>query len=87
MSATVINFPRIPKRRMKARMDTHEINTYGAILKDVDKKVQEFDGYKSDLFIGMTEAIHSMLERDAPKERLLQELSLLKYVLSKYCIM
>lgn len=86
MTAKVIKFPTILNHRIQTYAANKEMHIYGAILNEVDEKVQEFPGYKVDLFIGMTEAIHDMLERDAPKERLLQELSLLKYVLSKYCM-
>jgi hypothetical protein len=81
MSAQIIQFPHVleAEHRMQIREEATE-----RVIAQIRKMVDNHDGYKVDLFLKLIDQIidgHN-LEQDT-----LDELLVLRYVISQYCIM
>ena len=81
MSAQIIQFPHVleAEHRMQIREEATE-----RVTAQIRKMVDNHDGYKVDLFLKLIDQIidEHNLEQDT-----LNELLVLRYVISQYCIM
>ena len=74
MSAKIYNFP------------VQEQAPPPSIKDIIDKTVQEHDGYMVDLFLDMVDDIMKSMLKNSPREEVYADLLILRYTLSKYCL-